>query len=112
MWLRPRTELLPPDPRWWEFNDDKQWLAVALAFGLLNLTYVAAAFLGVLRARRLAFISLLMGFVILRSLFLGTIESPEPRYTIECYPIVIVLAAIFFAMCNKTPYSLPPPTQL
>ena len=112
MWLRPRTELLPPDPRWWEFNDDKQWLAVALAFGLLNLTYVAAAFLGVLRARRLAFISLLMGFVILRSLFLGTIESPEPRYTIECYPIVIVLAAIFFAMRNKTPHSLPPPTQL
>src|ERR1035441_2935119 len=20
MWLRPRTELLPPDPRWWEFH--------------------------------------------------------------------------------------------
>ena len=22
MWLRPRTELFPSDPRWWEFNDD------------------------------------------------------------------------------------------
>ncbi|MGA2457470.1 MAG: glycosyltransferase family 39 protein [Terriglobales bacterium] len=22
MWLRPRTEILPPDARWWEFNDD------------------------------------------------------------------------------------------
>ena len=24
MWLRPRTELLPCDTRWWEFNDDPQ----------------------------------------------------------------------------------------
>ena len=23
MWLRPRTELFPSDPRWWEFNDDR-----------------------------------------------------------------------------------------
>src|SRR5579872_7501144 len=30
MWLRPRTELLPPDPRWWEFNDNKLWLTVAI----------------------------------------------------------------------------------
>lgn len=107
MWLRPRTELLPPDPRWWEFNDDKLWLAVALAFGLLNLAYVAAAFVGALRGRKLACIGLLLEFVLLRSLFLGTIESPEPRYTMECYPLVIVLAAIFFAMRNKTPDSLP-----
>ena len=33
MWLRPRTELFPSDPRWWEFNDDARWLAVSLAFG-------------------------------------------------------------------------------
>src|SRR5207253_2545757 len=25
MWLRPRTELLAVDPRWWEFNDDPRW---------------------------------------------------------------------------------------
>ena len=107
MWMRPRTELLPPDPRWWEFNDDKRWLAVALAFGVLNLAYVVAAFLGALRARKLAYISLLLEFIVLRSLFLGTIESPEPRYTIECYPMIIVFAAIFFALRNKTPDSVP-----
>ena len=32
MWLRPRTELLPSDPRWWEFNDDGRWLTVSLDF--------------------------------------------------------------------------------
>ena len=43
MWLRPRTELLPSDPRWWEFNDDPVWLTVSIVFGLINLAYVAAA---------------------------------------------------------------------
>jgi hypothetical protein len=39
----------------------------------------------------------LLLFVILRSLFLGTIENPEPRYTLECYPVIIVSAAAFLA---------------
>ena len=46
MWLRPRTELFPSDPRWWEFNDDGRWLAVSLGFGLINLLYVALAAAG------------------------------------------------------------------
>jgi len=29
----------------------------------------------------------------MRSVFLGTLENPEPRYTLECYSVVIVLAA-------------------
>src|SRR3954469_17440439 len=39
MWLRPRTEMLPCDTRWWEFNDDVQWSAVAVGFGIINLGY-------------------------------------------------------------------------
>jgi hypothetical protein len=35
--------------------------------------------------------------VILRSAFLGTLENPEPRYVLEMYPVVIILAAAFFA---------------
>jgi hypothetical protein len=38
---------------------------------------------------------LLLMFLALRSLFLGTLENPEPRYTLECYPVVIVAAAVF-----------------
>ena len=33
MWLRPRTETLPSDTRWWEFNDDPKWSALAVAIG-------------------------------------------------------------------------------
>ncbi len=96
MWLRPRTELLPSDPRWWEFNDQRTWLAVSIVFGLLNLTYIGAAAAGLLHPRQLFAIGLLVLFVLLRSLFLGTLENPEPRYTLECYPVVIVLAATLF----------------
>ena len=43
MWLRPRTETLPSDTRWWEFNDDPIWSALAVALGIVNLLYLGAA---------------------------------------------------------------------
>jgi 4-amino-4-deoxy-L-arabinose transferase-like glycosyltransferase len=97
MWLRPRTELLPSDQRWWEFDDEVPWLVVSIVFGLINLAYVGAAAAGLLRSRELFGIGLFVSFLVLRSLFLGTLENPEPRYTLECYPIVILFASVLFA---------------
>jgi 4-amino-4-deoxy-L-arabinose transferase-like glycosyltransferase len=97
MWLRPRTETLPSDTRWWEFDDDPKWLALALSLGIVNLLYVGAAFAGLLRGRFAPHFGLLLMFVILRSAFLGTLENPEPRYTLECYPVLIVLIS---ALCQ------------
>jgi 4-amino-4-deoxy-L-arabinose transferase-like glycosyltransferase len=96
MWLRPRTELLPPDVRWWEFNDDTKGSIMAVTFGLVNLAYVAMALMGVVqRSSQIRMLAMLGGFVLLRSAFLGSLENPETRYTLECYPVVIVLAAAF-----------------
>jgi 4-amino-4-deoxy-L-arabinose transferase-like glycosyltransferase len=93
MWLRPRTELLPCNTRWWEFDEDPQWLVLSVAIGIINLLYVGAALLGLVR-RRLSFgFGMLLIFLFLRSMFLGTLENPEPRYTMECFPILILLAA-------------------
>jgi len=96
MWLRPRTETLPSDTRWWDFDDDPQWLALTVGLGIVNLLYMSAAFAGLLRGRFAPHVGLLLTFVILRSLFLGTLENPEPRYTLECYPALIVFAAALF----------------
>jgi 4-amino-4-deoxy-L-arabinose transferase-like glycosyltransferase len=96
MWLRPRTELLPSDPRWWEFDDEPAWLTASIVFGLLNLAYVGAAAVGLLRSQELFGVGLFVLFLVLRSSFLGTLENPEPRYTLECYPVVIVMAAALF----------------
>jgi 4-amino-4-deoxy-L-arabinose transferase-like glycosyltransferase len=93
MWLRPRTELLPSDSRWWEFNDDPQWSTLAVGLGLINLIYLAGAFAGPGRGRFISHVGLLLTFVILRSIFLGTLENPEPRYTLECYPVIVLLAS-------------------
>lgn len=92
MWLRPRTELLPADPRWWEFDDVPMWSVVAVGFGLINLIYVAAAGFGFLRGV-LLHSGMLLLFLLLRTAFLSTLENPEPRYTLECYPVILVAAA-------------------
>ena len=93
MWLRPRTEVLPADPRWWEFKDDVKWSVVSVGFCAINLVYVILALVGLTRGHAIAWVGLLVLFVVARSLFLGSLENPETRYTLECYPALIVMAA-------------------
>ena len=97
MWLRPRTEKLPCNSRWWEFDEDPQWLALMIVLGVANLAYLAASMAGLVKGNFLQPTGILLLFVVMRSLFLGTMENPEPRYTLECYPVVIVLASAWLA---------------
>jgi hypothetical protein len=41
----------------------------------------------------------MVGFVTLRCLLLLTLDNSEPRYTLECCPIVILLAG--FALASR-----------
>src|SRR5438270_453941 len=101
MWLRPRTELLPADPRWWEFNDDPIWSLVSVGFGLIGLFYVATALAALLQRPTIPWSGLLVLFLVSRSLFLSTLENPEPRYTLECYPVVMLLSARWLASLKR-----------
>ncbi len=96
MWLRPRTETLPSDTRWWEFNDDPTWSALAVSMGIVNLLYLGAAVMGFLRVRWTLPLGLVLTFVLLRSTFLGSLENPEPRYTLEAYFFLFVMGSVLF----------------
>jgi len=97
MWLRPRTEMLPLNSRWWEYADDTQDCVLATLWGALNLLFVGAAVMGVIRGPRPQYLALMLLFVLLRSAFLGTLENPEPRYTLESYPVVLLLAGAWIS---------------
>jgi len=100
MWLRPRVETLNVQLRWWQYSRHPAETRVAIFYGTLNLAYLVAAFLGALRWPRLA--GAMVGLIALRSLLLATLEAPEPRYTLECFPVLIVLAAVGLIGCRKT----------
>jgi dolichyl-phosphate-mannose-protein mannosyltransferase len=94
MWLRPRLETGNAPLRWWQYGQHPAATVAALLYGALNLAYLVMAFLGVLRWPRMA--GAMVALIALRSLLLATVEAPEARYTLECFPLLFVLAACYF----------------
>jgi hypothetical protein len=92
MALRPRTEAFYLDISWWLWNEHPGQTIVSVLLGLINLGYVALAAWAFLRGR-VPLAWMLSGYLLLRCLLLGTMENPEPRYTLEFFPILIVAAA-------------------
>jgi 4-amino-4-deoxy-L-arabinose transferase-like glycosyltransferase len=93
MWLRPRLETGNAALRWWQYRQHPAQTLVAVLNGALNLAYLILAFLGILRWPRMA--GAMIGYILLRSLLLCTIEAPETRYTVECFPLLFVLGACY-----------------
>jgi hypothetical protein len=110
IWFTPRTELLPfsgqvfPVRQAW--HEDPIDFSVTTGFFLLNALYVVLALWAAWRlwressALRLA-VTLLLGFILLRTVFLTTLETPEPRYVLECLPAVLALAGQAFRRATK-----------
>jgi hypothetical protein len=97
MWLRPRTEGMDVNVSWWRWRERRRDSAIAVGLGLLNLFYVLAAVGGAMRRPPLGvFLGVFVG---MRCLLLATMENSEPRYTLEAFPVVLVLAAIF--LCRR-----------
>ncbi len=113
IWFTPRTELLPIDGKFWplreEWEDSPADVLVTGGFALLGYLYVALAIGGVWRAWR-SFrergptgrlsgpnvwgITLVLGYFLVRTAFLTTVEAPEPRYVVSCYPALLALVAL------------------
>jgi hypothetical protein len=47
-------------------------------------------------------LGLLVVFIVARTLFLTTLETPEPRYALVCFPAVIALAAQVLVSPNES----------
>jgi hypothetical protein len=101
MWLRPRTEMLWIDSRWWEFSQHPGSSIFSVFYAALNLALLVAAAIGFLR-RRVPWPWMLGGYVILRSALLLTLENAEPRYTLECFPVLLIAAAAAFASAGSS----------
>jgi hypothetical protein len=92
MWVRPRVENLPIDLDWWVYKHHHVETRFSWFYAGLNAFYLLLGLAGLLLRPRLWPWILL--YIILRSALLCTIEAPEARYTIECFPMLFVLGGI------------------
>ena len=71
---------------------------MTLGATVVNGIYILLALIGVGVARRRPGMALLVTFCMVRTLFFAKyVETPEPRYVLECFPAVIALAAQAFS---------------
>lgn len=101
LWFTPRIELLPFTgpilPLRQEWREDRRDLVVTAGLFFLNAIYIALAVTGAWTARSRPGAAFLIVFILVRTIFFTRVETPEPRYMLECYPAVIAFAAQVFS---------------
>jgi hypothetical protein len=102
IWFTPRIELLPISGHVFPLRqmreDDPVDQEVTILFFALNLFYVGlgvwgAAQLWHLNSAARPAVAFLVLFILIRTAFLTTLETPEPRYALVCFPALIALGA-------------------
>jgi hypothetical protein len=92
MWLRPRVENLPIDLDWWVYAHHNAETRFSWAYAGLNAVYLLLGLAGLcLRPR---FWPWMLAYMVLRSALLMTVEAPEARYTLECFPMLFACGGI------------------
>jgi hypothetical protein len=97
MWFSPRIELLgytgalwPPETAW---ENDPVDFSVSAVLEALNIFFVLLAVFGWWKVRHHPAAAFLIALIVLRTVFFTQVESPEPRYMLECFPAVLALGA-------------------
>jgi hypothetical protein len=106
MWFTPRIELVPvsgnvfPVAQMWDEDPVDQ--GVTTLFFFLNIFYLAMATGGVWKLWKWpgvsAALAVLLFYILVRTVFLTTVETPEPRYVLECFPALLAFGAQVFAL--------------
>jgi len=106
IWFTPRIELIPVAghvfPLRQTREDDPVDQEITIGVFVLNLFYGGLGLWGAVwlwrsnLAARPA-VAFLVLFIVLRTAFLTTLETPEPRYVLVCFPALIAMGAQVFA---------------
>jgi hypothetical protein len=106
MWLRPRVEIFYDDLDWWVYAHHPAETCLSWAYAGLNALYLLLGLAGLCLRPRFStprtktcpwgpqFWSWMVAYIVLRSGLLMTLEAPEARYTLECFPMLFVLGGI------------------
>jgi hypothetical protein len=109
IWFTPRIELLPVSghvfPLRYMHEEDPVDQRVTVLFFFLNIAYVLIGLCGAWRlwkfpALRPA-VALILLYLLFRTAFLTTLETPEPRYVLVCFPALIAMGAQLFARAPR-----------
>jgi hypothetical protein len=98
LWFSPRIDLLPISGDLWPvkeaWRDDRTDFVESWTMVLANAFYVGLGVAGAWVARRRPGCFFLIVFIVVRTVFFAyAVETPEPRYVLECFPAVIALGA-------------------
>jgi hypothetical protein len=106
MWFTPRIELVPvsgnvfPLAKMWDEDPIDQ--GVTTFFFFQNIFYLALAAWGVWKLWNWpgvrAALAVLLFYILARTVFLTTVETPEPRYVLECFPALLAFGAQVLAL--------------
>jgi hypothetical protein len=98
MFLRPRTELMRLPIDWWNWHRHPGASTFELFYAVLDAAYLALALVGIWRWSAQNFrpipplAAAMLAFVALRILLLLTLDNSEPRYTLDLFPVILLLA--------------------
>lgn len=101
LWFSPRIVLLPVSGDLWPvkeaWQDDRRDFLETSSLVIASAIYTVLALVGLWIVRRRSWFYFLVVFILVRTIFFAyAVETPEPRYVLECFPAVIALGAQVF----------------
>lgn len=95
MMFRPRTEMIPVPVEWWKFKAAGDWFS--LFYAVLNAAFFVLAGKGLARRalwrEQQPVVWAMVATMGMRVALLLTIDNSEARYTLEFFPVLIVMGA-------------------
>jgi hypothetical protein len=96
MWLRPRVENLPIDLDWWVYGHHHAETRFSWTWAGLNAVYLLLGIAGLVHAAAILGRAARLSAAAQRSCS-RTVQAPETRYTLECFPMLFALGGVALA---------------